>query len=130
MSRMTRALAALLTRAIDYAGVFPPAKLDLATALQKYIRYRSGPEAWVLGKFVVRVTHLTELACLLEETNPSNPVAITVVGRSGVDRPTWETALEADAKDLNVFQLDADSLGVIEGYEVRLPDNAQAPAWI
>lgn len=38
---------------IDYAGLFPPAKLPLAQALAEYSAARAGPHAWMLGRFIV-----------------------------------------------------------------------------
>ena len=52
------AIRTLLTESIDYAGLFPPAGLDMATAVQNYARYRSDPAAWALGRFVVPVSRL------------------------------------------------------------------------
>jgi hypothetical protein len=38
---------------IDYAGLFPPASLDMAAAMRNYAAYRQGEYAWMLGRFVV-----------------------------------------------------------------------------
>ncbi len=46
------ALRALLHGSIDYAGLFPPAGLDMAAAVANYAAYRDGPHAWALGRFV------------------------------------------------------------------------------
>ncbi len=46
---MTPAAHALLDGLIDYAGLFPPAALDLAPAADAYARHRRSPEAWMLG---------------------------------------------------------------------------------
>ena len=54
-------LHALLARAIDYAGLFPPANLDLSAALQNYLGYRKGEAAWALGRFIVPAGKLEEL---------------------------------------------------------------------
>jgi hypothetical protein len=43
----------LLSELIDYAGLFPPAALDMASALRNYQAYREGEYAWMLGRFVV-----------------------------------------------------------------------------
>ncbi|HLK14958.1 MAG TPA: hypothetical protein VKT78_09145 [Fimbriimonadaceae bacterium] len=127
---MNRALAALLTRAIDYAGVFPPAKLELASALEHYIRYRGGAEAWILGRFAVRTSQLDELAKLLEDAIPVEPIPIAAIGRGGADRDAWEAGLEADALGMSAFEARAEVFAAIEAFETRLPDNEHAPAWI
>ena len=49
---IAQSLRALLTGVIDYAGLFPPAKLPMDQALSNYLRYRDGPDAWMLGNFV------------------------------------------------------------------------------
>lgn len=54
-------LRALLTGIVDYAGLFPPAGLDMQTAVANYARYRAGPDRWALGRFVVNVARLAEL---------------------------------------------------------------------
>jgi hypothetical protein len=43
----------LMTGLIDYAGLFPPASLDMAAATRNYAAYREGEHAWILGRFVV-----------------------------------------------------------------------------
>lgn len=55
------ALRALLTGIVDYAGLFPPAALDMPTAVRNYASYRRDPAAWMLGRFVVPVERLEEL---------------------------------------------------------------------
>ena len=56
-----RAVEALLTGLIDYAGLFPPAGEDMRPALENYAGYLNGPDRWALGRFIVPVTRLTEL---------------------------------------------------------------------
>jgi hypothetical protein len=55
------AARAFLNGAIDYAGLFPPAELSLPSAVGNYLAYRSGPDAWALGRFVVPVARLGQL---------------------------------------------------------------------
>lgn len=54
------ALTALGAGVVDYAGLFPPAALDMATAVANHARYRIAPDAWMLGRFVVPVARLGE----------------------------------------------------------------------
>jgi hypothetical protein len=50
----------LLHRLIDYAGLFPPAALDMTSAVRNYAAYYSSEQAWMLGRFVVPVARLDE----------------------------------------------------------------------
>lgn len=54
-------LQTLLTGAIDYAGLFPPAALSMREAVARYADYRGAAEAWALGRFVVPLTRVDEL---------------------------------------------------------------------
>jgi hypothetical protein len=69
------AIRALLTQSIDYAGLFPPAGLDMATAVENYTRYRTEPAAWALGRFVAPVSRLPELEAALAGPLRQNPQA-------------------------------------------------------
>ncbi len=55
-----RAIRTLLQGSIDYAGLFPPAELDMGTALENYARYFSGSSSWALGRFILPVSRLDE----------------------------------------------------------------------
>jgi len=58
---MNHSLRDLLPGLIDYAGLFPPAALDMATAARKYAEYHESEYRWALGRFVVPVARLGEL---------------------------------------------------------------------
>lgn len=61
------AARAAFTQLIDYAGLFPPAKLDMAPALTEYAECREGPYAWMLGRFIVPASRIPELLGCLPE---------------------------------------------------------------
>jgi hypothetical protein len=67
------AIRTLLQGSIDYAGLFPPAELDLRTAVDNYSRYATGPWSWALGRFIVPVSQLDELEIQLRRL-PQLPV--------------------------------------------------------
>ena len=58
---MLPSLRILLPRLVDYAGLFPPAKLGMAEAAANYARYRSADEHWMLARFITPVARLAEL---------------------------------------------------------------------
>jgi hypothetical protein len=71
-------LRALLTRLIDYAGLFPPASLDLPTVLANYERYAASGESWMLNRLVLRATQLDAL-------DPRSKFPITLIDDAGGD---------------------------------------------
>jgi hypothetical protein len=69
---------ALLTRAIDYAGLFPPAELEPAAAVANYLAYRESSDSWALGRLVVPAGRLEQLVPFLP-TPVQAPVPLSVV---------------------------------------------------
>jgi hypothetical protein len=57
-----KAIHALLRNSIDYAGLFPPAALDMQAAVDNYALYRRGGESWALGRFVLPAGRLSEFS--------------------------------------------------------------------
>ncbi|MGA8743050.1 MAG: hypothetical protein WB561_17820 [Terracidiphilus sp.] len=55
------AIETLLAGLIDYAGLYPPAALDMRSAVSNYLTYRRGPHAFALGRFVVSLDRIPEL---------------------------------------------------------------------
>lgn len=66
---------------IDFAGLLPPASLDLPEAVAEYRAARRGAHAWMLGAFVIPAGRLEDLASLLVATmaRDEEPWAISVI---------------------------------------------------
>ncbi len=79
-----KAIRILLEGVIDYAGLFPPASLDMHTAVRHYATYRAGPHAALLGRFLVPVKRLGEFedaaTALLPRGNPVYPWHLSAIG--------------------------------------------------
>jgi hypothetical protein len=67
------AIRTLLAESIDYAGLFPPAGLDMRTAVQNYAQYRTQPDAWALGRFVLPASRLGEFEAAAADHLPLAP---------------------------------------------------------
>jgi hypothetical protein len=52
---------------VDYAGLFPPAQLDLARETDEYRTASTGSYAWMLGRFIVPLAVLAENAADLRD---------------------------------------------------------------
>lgn len=102
------AAEALLSRMVDYAGLFPPASLDLPTAVRNYHRYLEGDAAWMLGHFLLPASRLAEFATAFEEvccTEQEAPWTLSVICAG-------ETV--ADARAIEQFQQGAIFLRALE----------------
>jgi hypothetical protein len=122
----SRALQSLLTRLIDYAGLFPPAGLGMDAAVRNYGSYIDSEHAWMLGRFIVPAARLEEYA--------------EAVRSAGIDASTWSLSVLATAADVDViarFNTGADEAGAggygsIDTLEIKaasareMQDTAQA----
>lgn len=59
-SHQTESVRLLLAEIIDYAGLFPPSQLSMSEAVLNYATYRMSNYGWMLGRFVVPASRLTE----------------------------------------------------------------------
>lgn len=59
-ARPAPSLRVLLRGVVDYAGLFPPASLDMAAAIEEYADQRNGMDEWALGRFVLPAARLVE----------------------------------------------------------------------
>ena len=120
------ALHLLFKGVIDYAGMYPPARLSLATALANYLDYQQSPEAWMLGTLVVPVGELDAVGSMLHEREARQMVRLSVIGRGGTDPQTWRRNLREDFEQVEDFLHHHGALARLETFEARLP---VTPGW-
>ncbi len=107
---MTKTISNLVRGLVDYAGLFPPAQLDMAAAAAEYARQRESGDAWILARFVVPVGRLDELA---GELPGGDPWPLSVL--AGADP-------EADRQQIDAFNESgraATGRAVIESVELK-----------
>jgi hypothetical protein len=123
---MSAGLRALLFGILDYAGLFPPAKLPLDQALRNYARYRREADTWMLGRFVIPAARLGELAAYHEDPLRSGPTFVfTALGRSGETIQEFLAGLKSDLQDISTFRT---RLGErVDMLEARLPADLADP---
>lgn len=84
------AVRALMAGLVDYAGLFPPAGLEMREAVRRYREYLAGEERWALGRFVVPAARLAEFSSAFEEVccGEREPVwGLSVLASGGSARP-------------------------------------------
>lgn len=59
---MLQSIRTLMAGLIDYAGLFPPAKLDMQPAVEAFARTRMGEDEWILGRFICPASRLREFS--------------------------------------------------------------------
>lgn len=86
---MHASVKTLLSSIVDYAGLFPPARLDLPQAMRHYARYRSSDRGWMLGRFVLPISRLPEFEDWLPFLGAVEPIPIAAIVSKD-----WELDLE------------------------------------
>src|SRR5690242_14389731 len=79
-STVSSALRALLNESIDYAGLFPPAKLALEPAIMNYAAYLRSDESWMLSSFVLPATQFSAVTSYFSRFDPQHPLRISALG--------------------------------------------------
>lgn len=126
---MFASLKALLAEVIDYAGLFPPAKLPLDQAIRNYARYQQGPDAWMLGRFICPAARLAELTPFMEE-EPEAPLRLSVLGRGGNNMKEFLHGLADDLQAILDFEDQWRDQTAIEVMEIRLPNDLFQSAYL
>ena len=106
------ALRALLGGIVDYAGLFPPAALDMPGAVANYAEYRASGESWMLGRFVAPARRLAELDAALQSLGDAD--AGWVVSATGGDD------LLADASLIQTFNASAPEARRVDTIEAKV----------
>jgi len=120
---MLASVRVLLNKIIDYAGLFPPAQLPMSEAFDRYIHHSSGPDGWMLARFVCPASRLDELSPLMGRLRPGHgPFRIAVLGRGGTTADSFTSGVKADLEDMEWFHRLHGSRAPLEQFEVRLPD--------
>ena len=60
--KLSSSLGHFLDKLIDYAGLFPPAKLDIKPSLKNYAEYIQSTDKWMMSKFIIPVSRLDEIS--------------------------------------------------------------------
>lgn len=119
---MLLSLRTLLADVLDYAGLFPPARLELDQAIRNYARHRHEPESWMLGRFVCPASRLGELAPYVDELFSVGPaLRLSVLGRGAATCEEFLEGMQSDLKDMAEFRAHTDERTAIESFEARLP---------
>ena len=129
---MTKAFNNFMTHIIDYAGMFPPANLELIPALDNYLEYIKSEDEWIMDKFVCHIDSLSAL--LMDGTKTSDDylkqfksntrkrsasLSILLTGSKTKDR--FLDSLLQDLFVVNVFITERKAKKSAKSFEVKLP---------
>jgi hypothetical protein len=120
---MLASARAFFEHLIDYAGMFPPAKLPMDQALQNYTRYAAGPDTWMLGRFVCQIASLDQLESLIRSPVSGPVMTVTTLGQGAKQASLVRRSLEAELERIRAFGNDRRFL--VDTIESLLPPNLE-----
>jgi hypothetical protein len=127
-----QAIHALMSGLIDYAGLFPPAKLPMAAAAANYAKYLASGDAWMLGRYILPVSKLEEFRAaagkmlprkLIDEDPVHSPWPISAIADGDLD---------ADLDSIFAFNHEhsqpKNGLAIIDAIEIKVPATNESDA--
>jgi len=117
-------LRALLTRSIDYAGMFPPCSLDLEPALKNQSEYVRSTDSWMLSAFVLPVTKFADAGRLLSQFDKPHPLRVSALGAKTEDAAGFQTELKNVIEAIRSMQCEHGDLVSVAQLEMALPVRA------
>jgi hypothetical protein len=116
-------LRALLTRSIDYAGMFPPCSLDLAPAVKNQAEYVRSTDSWMLSAFVLPIAKFGEVAGLLSQFDKQHQFRISALGAKTENAQHFLEELKKTAEAIRSFQKEHADLAPVPQLEMLLPQD-------
>jgi hypothetical protein len=112
------AIEALLDGLIDYAGLYPPAGLDLPVALGNYEGYYRGRHKCALGRFIIDAKRINDLRLIAGAGFTDVPLSAIV--SANTDWDSLLRSLDAGAR-IETVEAKAEDASRIESILRRLP---------
>ena len=116
-------LRALLVRAIDYAGMFPPCSLALEPALKNQAEYVRSADSWMLSTFVLPVAKFAEAAQLVSQFDRQHPLRLSALGAKTENAKDFFTELKNAAETIRSFQKEHVDPAPVVQLEMFLPQD-------
>ena len=114
-------LRALLTRSIDYAGLFPPCSLELEPALKKHADYTRSGDSWMLSTFVLPIAKFGDAEKFLSQFDKHHLLRVSALGPKTENAAAFQSELKNTSDAIRSFQkAHADVLSIAQ-LEMVLP---------
>jgi len=114
-------LQILLADSIDYAGLFPPAELNLETALKNHAAYVRSNDAWMLNTFVLPVGKFAAAAPYLSSFDLQHPLRISALGGKSESKSDFEHKLSEIVAAIRELQSRNGEVISVTQLEIALP---------
>ncbi len=124
---MRKSLQAFMKGIIDYAGLFPPAKLPLDEAIHNYARYKKSSDEWMLDRFIIPAAKLGDLSPYAGKLFTEDlPFHFSVLGSAAETVENFHNEINKLWKECNRFIDKYERMAKTPAAEIKLPKEATA----
>ena len=124
IQKQSNTLNAFIKNIIDYAGLFPPAKLPLNIAFENYKNYKTSVNNTFLSRFICPAGKLPELENILKDKSEIyTDISISVLSSSGDNLEKFTENFKEDLKSWKDFHKNFKDFVKTNSLEVRIPDD-------
>lgn len=119
---LLKSVEAFTENLIDYAGLFPPAKLPLKEALNNYLKYKTESYNRILSKFICPAKLLPDLENLINNNLSNKDLSISILGTSGNNLKDFKKNFEDDINYWNNFISKFENIATTKSFEIKFPE--------
>jgi len=119
-----------MKRLIDYAGMFPPANLDLYNAFTNYMNYLNSNDEWMMDKFICSIKsfkifkdHDSDLSKVLHDFKSDRWVSFSLLLTGGNSSKEFLKTLDKDLKLIKDFVNSHSEIIITDYFEAKFPDD-------
>ena len=111
---------------IDYAGLFPPAELEMQEAWQEFCALRDTEYRWMLPNFICPASRLEELIKYFRKTSSDSGIfPFSILGSGGKDGSTFLSNMQKDVRLIADFlSFNRKDSVVVNIFETAFPPQA------
>lgn len=118
---MSESVKSFMYELIDYAGLFPPAKLPLETAIHNYATYIQERYQWILSRFIIPASQIRQLQEFKGLFSKANPLRLSVLLKVKKTASEFYSSLQHELKEINWFLQEFGDMGRVEAIELKVP---------
>lgn len=116
-----KSVRGFLHNTIDYAGLFPPASLNLEESFDNFVGYSNGPHSWMLSKFICPFRKTKELSLLPGFKSSTQKLRMSLLSTSSLKTDEFMQFFKDDILNFRNLPDDFHDKSIFETIELKFP---------
>lgn len=117
----SKSVRGFLHNTIDYAGLFPPASLDLEESFNNFVGYSNGPDSWMLSKFICPFRRTQDLSLLPGFKSSTQKMRLSLLSTSSMKTDEFMRFFKDDILSFRELPDDFHNKSIFETIELKFP---------